>query len=107
MMSIAYFSVKMAPCSCLGYNTDIRNKSFDRALPLCSKITFVFLIHFTHYGKYLPFIYSNFILREKKINRTFDSSDLKKLSTMDVAYNVYSIRKPNDLFEFLILPVDL
>lgn len=43
MMSIAYFSVKMAPCSCLGYNTDIRNKSFDRALPLCSKITFVFL----------------------------------------------------------------
>lgn len=43
MMSIAYFSVKMAPCSSLGYNTDIRNKSFDRALPLCSKITFVFL----------------------------------------------------------------
>lgn len=42
MMSIAYFSVKMAPCSCLGYNTDIRNKSFDRALPLCSKITFFF-----------------------------------------------------------------
>lgn len=44
---------------------------------------------------------------KKTINRTFDSSDLKKLSTMDVAYNVYSIRKPNDLFEFLILPVDL
>lgn len=67
MMSIAYFSVKMAPCSSLGYNTDIRNKSFDRALPLCSKITFVVFIHFTHYEKYLLFIYSNFIPEKKKL----------------------------------------
>lgn len=26
---------------------------------------------------------------------------------MDVAYNVYSIRKPNDLFKFLILPMNV
>lgn len=53
------------------------------------------------------FYIKQFYSQRKKINRTLDSSDLKKLSTMDVAYNVYSIRKPNDLFKFLILPVDL
>lgn len=52
-------------------------------------------------------LYKAILFSEKKNNRTLDSSDLEKLSTMDVAYNVYSIRKPNDLFEFLILPVDL
>lgn len=106
MMSIAYFSVKMAPCSSLGYNTDIRNKSFDRALPLCSKITFVFYsLH--PLWEIFNFYIKQFYSQRKKNNRTLDSSDLKKLSTMDVAYNVYSIGKPNDLFEFLILPVDL
>lgn len=53
------------------------------------------------------FYIKQFYSQRKKNNRTLDSSDLKKLSTMDVAYNVYSSRKPNDLFEFLILPVDL
>lgn len=53
------------------------------------------------------FYIKQFYSQRKKFNRTLDSSDLKKLSTMDVAYNVYSIGKPNDLFEFLILPVDL
>lgn len=51
-------------------------------------------------------LYKAILFSEKKNNRTLDSSDLKKLSTMDVAYNVYSIRKPNDLFKFLILPYE-
>lgn len=103
-MSIAYFSVKMAPCSCLGYNKDIRNKSFDRALPLCSKITGFFFYSLHPLWKIFTFYIKQFYSQRKKINRTFDSSYLKKISTMD---NVYSIRKPNDSFEFLILPVDL
>lgn len=65
MMSIAYFSVKMAPCSSLGYNTDIRNKSFDRALPLCSKITFVFLFTSPIMGN-IYLLYKAILFSEKK-----------------------------------------
>lgn len=65
MMIIAYFSVKMAPCSSLGYNTDIRNKSFDRALPLCSKITFVFLFTSPIMGN-IYLLYKAILFSEKK-----------------------------------------
>lgn len=67
---------------------------------------FVFLFILFIMGN-IYFLYKVILFLEKKNNRIFDLSDLKKLSIMDVVYNVYFICKLNDLFEFLILFVDL